>query len=236
MDNINAENNAELESVLKSIDVSVPPRTGGRTTEDCERWSICHLLSTLNREDELDFPLYVTKRERPDFEITLGDQKWGVEITEAVPTDYARAVALADSENPDAVIDMSLFKFGERKSLNELREIISQAKLTGDGWEGDSAEYELAEATRSVTDIKTAKLIKPEFEKYPRNILSVYDNMPLPHLNLDSVAGYLVQSLSGYWTDETTFNVIFIESGNTLFESSPEGVRKLPINDLWSKT
>ena len=121
---INASGKIELDNELKSIDISVPPRGEGRTTDHCERWSICRFLSTLNQEGKIDFPIDVQKQERPDFYIHSGGRELGVEHTEAIPSDYAKAMAIAEREKPDAIIDMSLFKIGETKSLDEIRGII----------------------------------------------------------------------------------------------------------------
>jgi len=232
MEDINANSNTELVRALKSIDITVPPRTEGRTTEDCERWSICRFLSTLNAVGEIEFPLRVSKREKPDFQLCTSAIAWGVEVTEAIPTDFARASALAAQEKPDALIDISLFKYGETKTLDEIRNILKQKKLTGEGWAGDSAERELANAVRSVTDSKTAKLRRQDFDKYPRNILLVYDNMPLPHLNHDTVAVHYVNRLKDYWVEGLHFDAIVLESRDTMFLLESSGIRKLQISDV----
>ena len=233
MEDITANNSAELILALTSIDISVPPRNEGRTTEHCERWSICRWLSTINALKEIDFPLRVTKREKPDFQVCAGARVWGVEVTEAVPTDFARASALAAREIQDALIDISRFKYGETKTLEEIRNILNQKKLTGEGWAGDSAERDLANAVRSVTDLKTAKLRKRDFVKYPRNVLLIYDNMPLPHLNHDTVAVHCADRLADYWAEELCFDAIFLESGETMFLVESGGIRKLQISDVW---
>ena len=233
MEDISANSAAELTKALRAIDISLPPRTEGRTAEDCERWSICRFLSTLNGTANVNFPVRVAKRERPDFQVCSGGRTWGVEVTEAIPTDYARASALLKRESADALPDISLFKYGDTKTLEEIRSILAQKELTGDGWAGDSAERELADALRSVTESKTVKLRKREFEKYSRNLLLVYDNMPLPHLDHDAVAVRCAERLIDYWAGELTFDEVVVESGNTMFFFGPSQVRKVEIVDLW---
>lgn len=233
MGDIYACSKDELEVVLRSVDIAVPPRTEGRTTEDCERWSICRLLSTLNDGSVLSFPLRLTKREKPDFQVCLGQEIWGIEVTEAIPADYAKASALAEKENPNALIEISLFKFGDAKSLDEIRQIINQAKLIGDGWAGDAAERELAEAIRCVVESKTRKLRASTFDKYPQNVLVIYDNMPLPHLDHDSIVVHCADQLKDYWSQQLVFDVIYIESRDTIFQITSNGVRKLKVNDIW---
>jgi len=165
---INASNKGELNSKLKNIDISVPLRGEGRTTGDCERWSICRFLSTLNQVGEIEFPIDVQKQERPDFYVHSGDRELGIEHTEAIPADYAKAMVIAERENPDAIIDMSLFKFGEQKSLDEIRNIIHASELTGDGWAGNNAEAELADSIKNVVLGKTKKLKKDGFMKFEK--------------------------------------------------------------------
>ena len=73
----------------------------------------------------------------------MGRDNIGIEVTEAIPQDYATASALSEKENPSAIIDMSLFKWGSQpRGLDELRMIISQEKMTGPGGEDNTPENE----------------------------------------------------------------------------------------------
>ncbi|WP_260295935.1 hypothetical protein [Sedimenticola hydrogenitrophicus] len=233
--NLNAEGTEDLDSQLSNIDISVPPREEDRTTEDCERWSIARFLATLNRTGELIFPIVVSKRERPDFSIELDNESWGVEITEAIPTSYARALVIAAKENPEAVIDMSLFKYGEEKSLEEIREIVNASTLTGPGWAGNGAEQELAEAVNQVVSKKTEKLRNHEFSKFPINILLIYENMPLSSLNLETAKEFISEALSSYWDEAETFDRVFIESDNTMLDFNAQSQQIVGIPELWQK-
>ena len=230
---LKASYKGELESKLKSICISVPPRGNGRTTDDCERWSICRFLSTLNQAGKIEFPFDLQKRERPDFYALSGSSEFGIEHTEAVPTDYAKAIAIANREKPDAMIDMSLFKFGEKKSLDEIREIIHASELTGDGWVGNGAEVELSDAIKIVVLGKTEKLKKDGFDKYEKNILLIYDNMPQPHINHDTLIEKCVKNLSGYWDNSITFDDIYIESGDRLILLNHQESTSFNIENLW---
>jgi hypothetical protein len=60
---------------LKAIYISVPPIEKGRSTEDCEQWSICRLLATIAKSKELSFPIKLEKRERPDFLLQAGQKR-----------------------------------------------------------------------------------------------------------------------------------------------------------------
>lgn len=223
----------ELESKLRRIDISVPPRGEGRTTDDCERWAICRFLSTLNQEGRIEFPLEVEKRERPDFFILSGGREVGIEHTEAIPLDYAKAIVIAEREKPDAIIDMSLFKFDEQKSLDEIREIIHASELMGDGWGGNSAEDELSYAIENVVLGKTEKLKKEGFKKYEKNVLLIYENMPLPHINYDILIEKCAKNLSGYWRSPNSFDSVYIESGKWLILLNAQETDLFRIKDLW---
>lgn len=230
---INARCKDELENQLKNIDISVPPRGKGRTTDDCERWAICRLLSTLNQEEKIEFPLEVQKRERPDFHVLSGGRTFGIEHTEAIPPDYAKAMAISGREKPDAIIDMSLFKFDEEKPLDEIRRIIHASELMGDGWAGNSAEVELSDAIKSVVLGKTKKLEEDSFIKYEKNVLLIYENMPLPHINYDILMEQIAEKFLDYWDSPITFDSVYIESRDRIILLNQQEITSFNIVDLW---
>jgi hypothetical protein len=47
MDDIRAQSLPELLAVLKSTNISVPPKAKGKTKEHCAQWSMRRLLSNL---------------------------------------------------------------------------------------------------------------------------------------------------------------------------------------------
>ena len=61
MKDIKANNQAALFSILRAIDIRVPTRKQGRTTEHCERWSICRLFATLAKNDLIEYPVELVK-------------------------------------------------------------------------------------------------------------------------------------------------------------------------------
>jgi hypothetical protein len=231
MEDITANNSAELILALTSIDISVPPRNEGRTSEHCERWSICRWLSTINALKEIDFPLRVTKREKPDFQVCAGARVWGVEVTEAVPTDFARASALAARETPDALIDISLFKYGETKTLEEIKNILNQKKLTGEGWAGDSAERELANTVQRYRfkDSKTSKARLWQISPQCSSDLRQY-----AFATSKSVRSRSIASIDWLATGQKSCaSMRLSESGETMFLVESGGIRKLQISDIW---
>jgi hypothetical protein len=177
MKDIIAFNSTELFSILENADISTPPRNKGRTTAHCETWSICRLLATLAKHERLDFPIRLKKRERPDFLLVSGNRHIGIEVTEAINPEYAKATTLPEADIVGSIIDPSLFKWGTPpRKLHELRSIVSRKKLTGPGWEGKSVEREYAKAVSDVITVKMEKLNKTGFEIFAENWLAIYCN------------------------------------------------------------
>ena len=75
MNKINASSNSDLMEMLSAIDISVPLRSEGRTTKNCEQWSICRWLSTI---PNLEFPLMVRHQDKPDFYLKSGAEEYGL--------------------------------------------------------------------------------------------------------------------------------------------------------------
>jgi hypothetical protein len=230
---ISAQTEEDLLQQLALIDISVPPIDKGRTTEHCERWSICRLIATITKNQDLEFPIKLMKRERPDFCLHIGQKQIGIEFTEAIQPDYARARVLPEAGLDESILDPSLFKWGApKRSLQELRSIASEKKLTGPGWEGDEIEVEWSEAIFDTIKKKSEKLISKGFGRYGENWLSIYDNVNSFSLDIDTSISMLSMGLREYWSNES-FDKIYVETGEFISEISKENVTKIPLNDLW---
>jgi|TARA_B110000211_G_scaffold192920_1_gene220418 hypothetical protein len=197
--NFSAINYNDLHSQLLNLKVVVPPRGKGRTTEHCEQWQIYHLLIALLKINYCTIPFSLKKRERPDFEILNGESSIGVEATEIISPDHARALTLPEGKKESSVIDPSLFKWGHDKyDLNDLREIVSREKLTGSGWVGNSVEDEFAQSLLDTINIKHNKFING-FKRYNENFLLAYHNAPTPDLDFDLSITLINSTLENYW-------------------------------------
>lgn len=226
MKDIKAANKMELFSILKSIDITVPPRD---TTEHRETWSICRLLATLANHDRLSFPIQLTKMERPDFLIVAGGCHIGIEITDAVNQDYAKVIKWSEAD----IVDPALFKWGTPTRGNkELSTIVSQKKLTGPGWEGMEVESEYAEAIFDVINLKTEKLHKPGFEKFSKNWLAVYCDITLPFLNIEAASQFFVEKSVNYW-GKYGFTSVFVEKGENIILYSRDQPEVMQLKNLW---
>jgi len=234
MKDVVADNSEELLSILGNIDISVPPRKEGRTTDHCETWSICRLLATLAKHERLYFPVRLAKREKPDFLLVSGDQHIGIEVTEAINPDYAKATTLPEANIEGATIDPSLFKWGAPpRKLHELRTIVARKKLTGPGWESTSVESEYAEAIFDVITVKTEKLQATGFDRFAENWLAIYCNITLPALELEDANEFFAEKASDYWR-HGGFSAVFVEEGENIIWYSREGTEVLRLVDLWA--
>lgn len=234
MDDILAQSLSQLLAVLRDIDISVPLRTRGRTKEHCERWSICRLLATLAARNQLTYPLHLHHQDKPDFRLRIAGETIGIEVTEAIPQDYAAASALSERQGSQGVIDMSLFRWGaEPKTTREVKEIISQKELTGDGWEGDAPEGEWAEAIYEILSVKHKRLVSPDFQRVTENWLLIYDNLSLPNPDPALSLSFLATRLKSYWVQPSKYDVLYIESGNETLRVQAGGTERWTINNIW---
>jgi hypothetical protein len=234
MEILRAFSQSALFEHLSATDISVSPRGSERTSDETERWSICRLLSTLGALDRFTYPLKVEKSERPDYVISYnGKHAVGVEITEVIHEEFARTLTLPEAQQSDSVVDRSLFRwFDPRRKLQELRQIASQTKLSGPGWEGNSPEIEFADAIMDRLRIKTAKLNEESFGRYDQDWILIYENLYLPNLKKTVASSYLAIALDEYWS-VNSFQKIFVEAGQFIIEFSQSETRVHRILDLW---
>lgn len=224
----------DLFTKLAGIDISVPGRIDGRNTEHTETWTIARLLSTLAESGNLDFPVSLTHRDRPDFLVKSGSAEVGVEVTEAISKQYAAYCALAEREFPDVFLEPSYFCWDAPSLTTEqMRELLRQSQMTADGWVGERPEQEWALFIQSVVDNKIAKLRHTDFAKYSENWLAIYDNLPLPNIHLTKAIGFLSPLLQERWPRKPCFDVIFVEHGPVIARITLHGTNCMVLNDLW---
>jgi hypothetical protein len=226
-----AIDSAALRLAIKSIDTAVPLRTKGRKTEHTESWVISRLLSTLDRYDRLTFPVEVRHQDKPDFLLLQNERSVGIEITEAIPEQYAEFNALAEREFPDTLLEPRHFRAGSsRKKIEEMREILRQNRLTAPPWEGDTAEDEWTTYIEQAIRTKHAKLQKIDFSKHEENWLAIYDNLPLPNVHLQKALSRLRPKIVDLWAESLKFVRIFIEHGPVILDINADGIAQLALD------
>jgi hypothetical protein len=230
---------AELLSALRRIEIAVPARTGGRKTHHTETYVVCRLLSTLAAGNQLRFPLSVSRRDppndRPDVVILGGDGRVGIEITEAIPERFAALCALAEREFPGCWLPVEVFQWNQPLSTDEMRDLL-RCRMHLGGWVSSAAEREWAVFMNGVIQSKSEKLTREDFEKYEQNWLSIYDNLPLPHVHLAGAIEFLRPMLSESWVTAPKFDTIFIEHGPVIAQLTLEASEHFPINDIWQSS
>jgi hypothetical protein len=225
---------AQLLTTLRAVDISVPGRIRGRTTDHTETWTIARLLATLTVANRLAFPLTVAHRDRPDVLIQSNDTKIGVEVTEAISQQYAAYCALAEREFPSVFLEPAHFRWGAPgTSVQQMRNLLSQSQLSSDGWVGDRPEREWALFVVSIVDAKLAKLARGDFDKFDQNWLAVYDNLPLPNVHLGRAIGMLRPLLQDRWSRNPGFDTLCIERGPVIARITSDGSEHLVLNNLW---
>lgn len=206
----------QLRAELAQLDIDVPERSAGRRNHHVERYCIAHLLATLP-DSRLFFPLTLAHGDKPDFVLSMPNTSIGIEHTEAVPENVARAQFLREKgSGPDVYFTPHATPGEPRKTADELRQEI-EADESGDGWVGDSAEREWAAAIVHYIKEKIPKATAAGFVRYPENWLMVYDNWPLPHTNFAKAAVFLyplLKELNAF----AVFDAIFVLDDSQMCE------------------
>jgi hypothetical protein len=220
----NFTNKSEFNWQIKLIDVFVPLRNQGRKSEHTERYSIVSFLKNFINEDLFNFPFTLTHRDKPDFSIESYNEKIGIEFTESVPEQLARASSLLEKHfSGYAKLEPEFFGWDAPDRTNdEILEILSksQKQLIGQGFNGNSVEEKWIEGIVGCLINKTTKLTRPDFEKFDKNWLLIYDNQTRIFLDREYVQMKLKPILKEYWEKdkELKFDKIFFESGKYFYQ------------------
>lgn len=214
---LRANTPTDLKIGLAELDIDVPPRSEGRTNRHAERYCIAHLLATLPIE-RLSFPLALTHSDKPDFVLAMAGGDVGIEHTEAVPENVARADFLRAKQDlgPDVYFMPHAVPGEPRKTAAQLHSEI-EADTPGCGWVGDSAEREWAAAMAHCVGEKIPKVSAKGFVRYRTNWLIVYDNWPLPSVRYGQAASHLAPILMDLGAF-SVFDAIFVHSDSQLCE------------------
>jgi hypothetical protein len=227
-----ASSKADLICYLKKQDIAVPPRTEGRTSQQCERWGGFRLLATLAKGDFFSYPLKLVHQDKPDFLICYGECKVGIEFTEAISQEWAETDALMEREGIEVPLLMDQFKRGTpKRTVSQRRDIIHNQPV-GEGWAGNGFAHEWALCMMDSVYKKTEDFRKPDFKKYAKNMLLIYDNWYIPPVNAGMK--FLIAELKSYWNQKNNYDGVLIDTGNQLVTIYPRKWNQQPIVDLWA--
>lgn len=229
---IEAASAVELLEALRATDIIVPARTEGRTTEHTELYTICHLLSTLAKSDLLHYPITLVHSDRPDFVLTQAGTTIGIEHTEAVPQNEAAKQALREQGIGQEVHFITPVHPGEeRRSSKDLKAEIKADEM-GDGWAGDQAEREWAEAILYFLTQKESKLAAEGFNRHDEDWLLIYESWPLPMVDLKRAAEYFCTAKQERTSGEQ-FHRVFVMSNGMICKFTGGAYNLLHDHDLW---
>lgn len=206
---------------ILSIEKRVPLRSKGRKTEHTEHYSLVSFLEAFHLENLFTFPFQVIFRDRPDVLIESPQGKVGLEITESIPEQLARAQYLVE-KNFEGQKKVEAQYFGcdaPERNNEEILEILrnSQVKLTK-SMSGFSIEKNWIIGIEKCITNKTAKLSMTDFDKFDTNWLLIYDNNSDPYFDNNYVLNNLSPLLDNYWNVyNPAFDKIFIDLGEHFF-------------------
>ncbi|MDZ4252555.1 MAG: hypothetical protein U1A72_08270 [Sulfuritalea sp.] len=114
-----------------------------------------------------------------------------------------------------------------------MRDLLRQSQLSSDGWVGDRPEREWALFIQSIVDTKLAKLARPDFAKFDQNWLAVYDNLPLPPIDLATAISFLRPLIQDRWNRIPSFDALYVEHGPVIVRITAADSDHLILKDLW---
>jgi hypothetical protein len=210
----------ELQDKIRSISVDVPDNPKDRKNHHVEIYSLVSLLSSIPWDTSC-FPLEVYSQERPDFRIKFNSKEIGLEHTEAVHQNQVmERILRAEGHGPEVHFITAISIHDPVKSSEEILAEINEDKM-GDGWCGDSAERNWAEAMAHFINKKVVSAEKEGYDLFGDDRLIIYDNWPTPAVKHHKALPYLRDFLtdSRVWS---VFNRIYFVDEDTLVELSAE--------------
>jgi hypothetical protein len=191
---------------------------------------------TLAKADRLTFPLSVSRRDppddRPDLLLRSGSAQIGIEITEAIPERFAAMCALAEKECPGHWLPVGLFPWdADTLSKDEMRDLLRKNARSAAGWVGDEPEKKWASFINAVIKHKLSKLSGDGFQLFDENWLAIYDNLPLPNVQLAEAISFLQPLVADTWASAPAFNALFIQRGTVIAKVTAGATEHFVIGD-----
>jgi|GEM_PF-3147861 len=238
-----AESRSKLLDVLRSIDVMSSLRNGYRGKDANEPYAIAHLLSSLAEvRDVLAFPLELCHRQppldKPDFVLSMGEKRVGVEHVEARSENETRKDNLRREKGigPEVYLQVPA-EIGEpprsRKEL--IQEIVTDDLNCGWG-DQDRTDAQWATVMIHFIDDKEQKL--KQYSRYDEDWLLIRDAWPFPSVSHENAANQLCLALQKRPTRLQFHRVFIISDVNSgpICEVSESGLCLHSRNDLWGRS
>lgn len=180
-------NRAQLAELLDTIDITVPQRSRGRTTEHRERYCIVKYLRHLGENHLLEFPLTVIKNQpghrSPDFIArSQPTGQIGIEHTDAAPESYQKAEAIMELEPNVVGLNVSYYAANpEISTIEDLKKgfIYTGGIVKGRGWLNDEAERQWVDFIAAAIRAKEEKISAGSYDPCNGYDVIVYDNTPV---------------------------------------------------------
>lgn len=184
------------------------------TPDENELYCLQHYIEYLYKVQDVDF-IRFEKREGPDFELQIGDDKIGLEHTRA----SCQMLAYADVKL-DGCPEGSMLEIPESERFKARKESINKVirkpeePLQGVGWGDWGREKFFIKVVMDSIKEKTKKLNK-NYTLYPSNELIIYDHLQLPgirwHYVKDELKNQYIRTLP------ISFSKIHLITDDTLF-------------------
>jgi hypothetical protein len=227
-----ASASSELEEALARTSIAVPKRTTGRSKEHLERYSVAQLISALMIANRIIYPVRLVHRDRPDFMLSMGSRRIGIEHTEAVSQNEAHKAVLRQRGFGPGTWFISRSSPNEpKKRYKKLIQEI-EANDPGDGWEGNSPEIEWASVMLYFLRHKLNAMKKDGYHRFDEDWLIIYDNWDLPAPEVREAAPIFFKAVQQLGASQE-FQHVFIMSDRLFCEVSTAGYNVYGTNDLW---
>jgi hypothetical protein len=216
-DSLCFQTESEFQSIIATLQLTVPARNEGRKSFHRERTCLVMYLKELVAHSRIDFPFCVRKTESPDFLLTVNDEiQIGIEHRDITSQRFQQHLSESANGPSGQIVWLDRFK-ATGEPTSELNT----------GWVGDEVEREWAQLALDAIRDKTHLLNKGHFQNLPSYELLLYSNTHLPNIDRRSAIDYLRTSLNREFADHTLgkrFDSISIIYGDQVW------LRELTVN------
>lgn len=214
---------SDVSTFLISVDTSIPNRLEGGRKKQIEISATVNFLNQSKDEIFTEFPAKLVHSDKPDFRIFSKNNAIGIEVTEAIPEQLARAKVLLEKHfSEDTILEPEFFERDEPKIKND--EIIkihkrSNKELFGPPSYGKSIEKRWLQGINNSVIKKTKKLNHVEFDKFQMNWLLIYDDQIRSGLDKKYILTKLSVNFNNYFNEKELyiFDRIIILSGKYFY-------------------